>query len=104
MKVLQDVLSESKGYYLAVKKKIEKRVLKLPKGSVKEREISGKKYYYLQYRKDKEIIQDYLGKVRPEAIIRQIKERIALKAELRKAIAALNIIRRSEGRRRGRPG
>ncbi|MFA4888288.1 MAG: hypothetical protein WC628_01755 [Candidatus Omnitrophota bacterium] len=101
MRVLQGILSESKGYYLGVKKKIEKSLLKLPRGSVKEREISGKKYYYLQYRRDKGIIQDYLGKVKPESIIEQIKERRALKEELKKVIESLKIIKRSEGRRRG---
>lgn len=102
MKVLlQGVLSESREYYLDVKKKIEKRLLNLPNGSIKEREISGKKYYYLQYRENKKIIQKYLGKVRPEAIIKQIKDRNVLKEELKKVNEALMIIRRSEGKKRG---
>lgn len=101
MKVLQGILSESKGYYLDVKKKIVKRMVNLPKGSIKEREISGKKYYYLQYRKNKKIIQEYMGKIKPEAIIRQIKDRNILKKELKKVNEALKIIRRSEGKKRG---
>ena len=101
MKVLQGVLSESKEYYLGIKKKIEKRLLNLPNGSIKQREIYGKKYYYLQYRKNNKIIQKYLGKDRPEVIIKQIKDRKALKGELRKVSGALRIIRMSEGRKRG---
>ena len=101
MKVLQGVLSESKEYYLGVKKKIEKKLLNLPNGSVKQRKIYGKKYYYLQYRKSNKIIQKYLGKDRPEAIMKQIKESKVLKGELRKVNGALRVIRMSEGRKRG---
>ena len=101
MKVLQGILSESKEYYLDVKKKIEKRLLNLPIGSIKEREISGKRYYYLQFRKDKKVIQKYLGKNKPEAIIRQIRERNVFKRELKKVNEALKIVKRSEGKKRG---
>lgn len=101
MRVLQGILSESKEYYLDIKKKIEKKLFSLPIGSIKEREISGKKYYYLQFRKNKKVTQEYLGKIKPEAIIRQIKERNALKGELRKVNEALNIVKRSEGKKRG---
>lgn len=101
MKVLQGILSESKEYYLDVKKKIEKRLLNLPVGSIKEREISGKRYYYLQFRKDKKVIQKYLGKNKPEVIIGQIRERNVLKRELKKVNEALKIVKRSEGKKRG---
>lgn len=101
MKVLQGILSESKEYYLDVKKKIEKRLLNLPVGSIKEREISGKRYYYFQFRKDKKVIQKYLGKKKPEAIIRQIRERNVFKGELKKVNEALKIVKRSEGKKRG---
>lgn len=101
MKVLQGILSESKEYYLGLKKKIEKRLLNLTIGSIKEREISGKRYYYLQFRKDKKVIQKYLGKNKPEAIIRQIRERNVLKVELKKVKGALKIVKRSEGKKRG---
>lgn len=101
MKVLQGILSESKEYYLDVKKKIEKRLLNLPIGSIKERDISGKRYYYLQFRKDKKVIQKYLGKNKPEAIIRQTRERNVLKRELKKVNEALKIVKRSEGKKRG---
>ncbi|MDD5464918.1 MAG: hypothetical protein PHP73_01025 [Candidatus Omnitrophica bacterium] len=101
MKVLQGILSESKEYYLDIKKKIEKRLVNLPIGSIKEREISGKRYYYLQFRKDKKVIQKYLGKNKPEEIIRQIRERNVLRGELKKVNEALKIVKRSEGKKRG---
>ena len=99
MKVLQGILSESKEYYLDIKKKIEKKLENLPKGSVKEREIAGKKYHYLQYRAGKKIMQKYIGKNKPENLIKQIKERNALKIELKKVDEALKMIKRTEGRK-----
>lgn len=101
MKVLQGILSESKEYYLQVREKIKKKLANLPEGSVKERVIAGKKYYYLQQRVGKKIVHKYLGKRRPEEVVSQIKERKALGVELRKVNEALKIIKRSEGRRHG---
>jgi hypothetical protein len=101
MKVLQGILSESKEYYLAAREKIKKKLANLQKGSVKERVIAGKRYYYLQQRIGKKVVHKYLGKRRPEEVASQIKERKALGVELRKVNEALRIIKRSEGRRHG---
>ncbi len=101
MKILQGILSESKEYYLEIRGKIKEKLAKLPKGSVKERLIAGKKYYYLQHRVGEKIIHKYIGKNRPEEIFNQIKERNALKVELKKVSEALKIIHRSEGRKHG---
>jgi len=101
MKVLQGILSESKEYYLEVREKIKKKLANLSKGSVKERVIAGKKYYYLQQRVGKKVVHKYLGKRRPEEVVSQIKERKALGVELKKLNEALKIIKRSQGRRHG---
>ena len=100
MSVLQGILSESKEHYLNVKNKIEKKLAHIPKGSVKERKISSRKYYYLQYRIGKKIIHKYLGRKKPEEVLRQIQERKKLKAELKKVDEALELLRRAEGRKR----
>ena len=99
MSVLKDILKESKQHYIEAKNKIEKKLSLLPKGSVKERKISTRKYYYLQYRVGKKIIQKYLGKVKPEKLIQQLRERRLLKAELCKVNEALRVLKRSEGRK-----
>lgn len=101
MKVLEGILSESKEYYLDAREKIKKKLTNLPKGSVKERVIAGKKYYYLQQRVGKKVVHKYLGKRRPKEVLNQIKERKALGVELKKVNEALRIIKRSEGRRHG---
>ncbi|MCX6262625.1 MAG: hypothetical protein NTY95_17635 [Bacteroidia bacterium] len=101
MKVLKGILSESKEYYLDAKEKIEKKLLSLPAGSIKERLISGKKYYYLQQRVRNKIVHSYLGRDKPEDLVKQIKERKVLKAELKKINEALVILKRAEGKKRG---
>ena len=100
MKVLKGILSESKKYYLDAKRKIEKKLAQLPKGSIKEREISKQKYYYLQQRIGEKVVHKYLGKEKPELLLKQIKERSLLKAQLKKVNEALRILKRSEGRKR----
>lgn len=99
MNVLRGILSESKEYYLDVKNRIEKKIANLPKGNIKGRKISGKKYYYLQNRVNEKIVHKYLGKNRPEDIIKQIQQRKVLKAELKKVNEALKILKRSESRK-----
>ena len=101
MKILKGILSESKDYYVDIKRKIKKKLANLPKGSVKERNISGKKYYYLQERRGNRVVHKYLGRNKPEELLKQIKQRKLLKIELNKVNEALRIIKRSEGRRHG---
>jgi len=100
MSVLKDILKESKQHYIEAKRKIEEKLLLFPQGSVKERTISGKKYYYLQYREGEKVTHKYLGKVKPEKLSKQLKEGRLLKAELRKVNEALKVLKRSEGRKR----
>ena len=101
MSVLKGILSESKEYYLDAKQKIEKKLSSLPQGSVKERQIAGRKYYYLQSRAGKQILHKYLGKANPESLIKQLGERKALKAELKKVNEALRMLKRAESKRHG---
>ncbi|MGE5309298.1 MAG: hypothetical protein ACM3OC_09445 [Deltaproteobacteria bacterium] len=100
MEVLKGVLSESKAYYREAEKKISDELVSLCKGSIKERQIRERKYYYLQYRQGKKIIQKYLGKSKSEQLSKQIERRKALKKELKKVKEALKILKRAEGRGR----
>lgn len=99
MEVLKGILSESKEYYINIKGKIEEKLAGLPKGSIKVREISGKKYYYLQQRVNKKVKHQYLGKEKPEVIIKQINERKRLESELKKVNNALKILKKAEGKK-----
>lgn len=101
MNVLRGILSESKEYYLDAKNKIEKKLAGLPQGSIKERKIAGKIYYYLQRRVGKKVQHKYLGKNEPADLLKELKERKALKSESKKVNEALRMLKRAEGRKRG---
>ena len=101
MNVLKGILSESKEYYMGVKAKIEKKLAGLPQGSIKERKIAGKIYYYLQRRHGKKVLHEYLGKDNPADLLKRLNERKALKAELKKVNEALRMLKRAEGKKRG---
>ena len=101
MKILKNIIGESKEYYIDIKEKISKKIADLPKGSIKERVINGRKYYYLQARSGKKVIQKYLGKEKPDDLLKQIKQRNQLRDELKKVNEALKIIKRAEGKKRG---
>ena len=96
MSVLKGILAESKDYYLDARGKIQKGLACLPKGSLKERNIHGRKYYYLQERHGKKVVQKYLGKNKPADLMEQISKRKLLSSELKKVNEALRILKRSE--------
>ena len=100
MDVLKGVLLESHKHYLDLEKRIAKRLKSLPSGSVKIRRIAGEIYYYLQERVGDKVVHRYLGKEKPESLIKQISERRQLKAELKKVKEGLKIVKRAEGRKR----
>lgn len=100
MRVLEGILKESKEYYLQLEKEILNRLSHLPKGSIKKRVIKGKDYYYLQKRNKQKIEQKYLGKVCPDKLAKEIKERILLQKELKKIRESLKILKRAEGKKR----
>ena len=100
MRILANILKESEQYYRDIKLKLERQIIALPKGSVKERKISGYKYYYHQYRDGEKIVHKYLGKEKPAELLGQIDRRRSLQNELKKVKEALKIIKRSKGRKR----
>src|SRR2546428_94911 len=92
MRVLKGVLSESWEYYQNLKSRIEKRLGALPQGSVKKRELSGRIYYYLQYRHGPKVVQKYMGKERPLKLEKMILERRALRQQLREVGQSLKLL------------
>ncbi|MBU0574546.1 MAG: hypothetical protein ABIJ26_06665 [Candidatus Margulisiibacteriota bacterium] len=84
MSVLKGILKDSAEYYKRVEKEINAKLSSLPRGSVKSRKISGKTYYYLQFRKGKKVVQKYLGKAAPLELSKQLKERRNLEEQLKK--------------------
>ena len=79
MKILKGILSESNQYYLDAKKKLESRIARLPAGSIKDRRISGKQYFYLQVRKNGKVVHKYLGKDNPQGLMDELAKRVMRK-------------------------
>ena len=98
MSVLNGILSESHEYYISIKEKIGKKLADLPQGSIKERSIAGQKYYYVQQRVGKKVIHKYLGKKKPEDLIKKIQMRKSLEVELKKINEALKMLGRVSGK------
>ena len=94
MKVLKGVIEESQAYYRQIEAEILKRLAALPKGSVKKRKLNNKVYYYLQARQGRRVIHKYLGKQKPEEILKQLKERKRLAEELKKVGQSLKKVKK----------
>ena len=75
---------QSESRYLKRREHIWDRLSRLPQGTIKERLISGRKYYYLQRREGKKVIHTYIGKEIPGDLKKQFEERNTLRKELGK--------------------
>src|SRR3972149_8939047 len=83
-KTFKDQKKRSAGSYFKAREKIYGRLAQLPVGTIKERLISGRKYYYLQRREGKKVLHTYIGRDIPEDLKKQMKEREKLRDELKK--------------------
>ena len=93
MSDLRNILSDSARYYREQEKRIVSRLALLPKGTVKEKSIGSRKYFYLSYRQGKKIIDKYLGAAYPEDLRRQLDERRKLLSQLKEVRAGLRLLR-----------
>lgn len=96
MSDLRDVLADSKKYYLEEKAKVAARLALLPKGTIKEKKIGTRKYFYLSYRQGKRIVDKYLGPSVPADLPRKLEERKKLLERLKEIRAGLKLLRPGE--------
>ena len=95
MPVIKSVLREELSNSLRMKKKYEKALKELPKGSLRARVVKGHRYYYIAVRTGKKVRYIYKGKVSEEmkAKYEKIKKMRAkyrkLLSETKKQIAFL---------------
>jgi hypothetical protein len=61
MKVLLDLLVAESHKNLQLQRELENNISSLPRGSIKERKVKDKTYYYLAYRENKKVINRYIG-------------------------------------------
>ncbi len=87
------LLQEKHTFYNKAKIRLEKELSKLPKGTITKRKISNQYYYYLAYRRDGKVHQDYIGKTEPVKLSKQFNKRRRLEKELREVKKALKMLR-----------
>lgn len=66
MEILNGVLKEELERLNKLRKSYEEKIAELPKGSLIKKNIKGNIYYYLNYRKGKKGVFEYLGKLNKE--------------------------------------
>jgi hypothetical protein len=86
MPFIKSVLREELRNSISMKKGYEKALLKLPNGSLREKKIRGKKYYYLAKRENGKFKDVYLGRL-SEREINQYNESRKLRAKYRKLLS-----------------
>jgi len=95
MIIIKGLLKENLDYYRRAENNIVKSIAGLPKGSIKNRKIGGKNYYYLQQRKGAKVVHKYLGKNEPKTLKAKLKERARLSGELKKIREAIRILNKA---------
>jgi hypothetical protein len=99
MRVLSGILSESREYYEDLRRKIEDRLLQLPKGAVRSKIVKGKPYHYVQERVGGKVLHHYISEADVPEMERRVKERKDLSRQLKEVNEALRMLHRAEGRK-----
>lgn len=81
---MRNMKKNSEGHYWNAREKIYHQLAQLPRGTIKERLISGRVYFYLQRREGKKVVHAYIGKAIPKDLKKKMFEREALRARLNK--------------------
>lgn len=89
MRILKGVLEEELQNSIRMIKQYQRALNELPKGSLVEKEIKGRKYYYLAVRESNKVKFIYKGKISEEEK-NKYTEAKKLRAKYRKLISGLN--------------
>lgn len=89
MKIIRGVLSEELENSLQMKKQYKQALDAFPKGSLVEKNIKGRKYYYLAFREDKKVKFVYKGKM-SEDELKRFREAQKMRAKYRKFYRQVN--------------
>ncbi len=87
--VIKSVLREELANSLRMKKRYERELAKLPKGSLVKRNIKGHEYYYLVYRENGKFKSVYKGKSVRDKDLKKYQEAKNLRSKYRKALSQL---------------
>lgn len=85
MKMILDLLVAESQKNLLLQRELKNKISVLPKGTVKERRVKDKTYYYLAYREKGKVINKYIGddSLKAEIISKLVEERKAYENQLR---------------------
>ena len=81
---LKNILKDNLEFYIQREKEIVSILTSLPKGRIRGKRINGDQYYYLQYRKEGRVVDDYIGKSVSEELLKSLQKRKNLESELKK--------------------
>ena len=84
MSILMNVLQEEMERLERQQAVYERDLQALPKGYISRKNISGKEYFYLQYRAGKKIVGRYISAKELPEVERQVNRRLQLEASLRR--------------------
>ena len=91
--VLKSILEEEQERLKQLEKELYAQYDSLPRGYLLKRRLRGGVYYYLSYREEGRVKQEYLGKLQKDEV-KNYKERIEKKKRIRKELR--NIRKRLE--------
>lgn len=86
---IKDILREELANSIRMKKRYEKELSKLPRGSLQKKNIKGNEYYYIAYREGKKVKYEYAGKNVSKKMIKKYERAKVLRAKYRKFISQL---------------
>ena len=85
MDSVKSVLQEELEYSLKVRERVQEALAEIPKGNLSEKQIYGRRYFYLAYRQGPKVKTVYLGKLSPDEA-QVYREKIAKRKLLRKML------------------
>ena len=85
MKMILDLLVAESQKNLLLQRELKNKINVLPKGTVKERRVKDKTYYYLAYRENEKVVNKYIGddSVEAEKLSKFVEERKAYEKQLK---------------------
>ena len=93
MQDLKDTQRENVEFLREEERTIAARLALLPKGRIRQKKIGDGAYYYLQYRKNRAVKSDYIGKEVPTLLRDSLAERERLQRELRRVREGLRFLK-----------
>jgi hypothetical protein len=98
MSVIEEVLLEEYGRSERVSSALEAELASLPHGSLRERVVDGRTYYYLQYRDGKHVRSDYVKREDAKRVRGLVARRKEVVAALKEQERSRKQIERALGR------